>query len=55
LPNLNGYDPNASVQNSGVGFASNRVQSLVLKAVRLVTSTGEVLQDTTLRPVYPRS
>ena len=55
LPNLNGYDANVSVQNSGVGFASNRVQSLVLKAVRLVTSTGEVLADTTLRPVYPRS
>lgn len=55
LPNLNGYDPNVSVQNSGVGFASNRVQSLVLKAVRLVTATGEVLQDNRLRPVYPRS
>jgi hypothetical protein len=54
LANLNGYDPAVSVANSGVGFASNRVHSLKLKAVRLVTATGEVLEDSTVRSAYPQ-
>lgn len=53
LADLNGYHPAVSVENSGVSYAANRVQSLVLKGVRVVTSTGEVLEDTTERPVYP--
>jgi hypothetical protein len=52
LANLNGYSPAVSVANSGVNFASNRVQSLVLKKVRLVLSTGEVLEDNTARVVH---
>lgn len=52
LENLNQYDPAVSVANSGVGYAANRVQSLVLKSVRRTLSTGEVLEDTTARVVY---
>lgn len=52
LPNLNGYDPAVSVANSGVGFASNRVQSLVLKKVRYVLSSGQIVDDNTARVAY---
>jgi hypothetical protein len=52
LESLNGYCPSVSVLNSGINYASNRVQSLVLKRVRLITATGEVLEDTTPRPVH---
>jgi hypothetical protein len=52
LTNLNNYSPNFSVSNSGVGFASNRVQSLVLKQVRYTLSTGDVLVDNTPRVVH---
>ena len=51
LADLNAYDPAVSVNNSGVSYAANRVQSLVLRKVRLVMSTGEVLEDDTPRPV----
>lgn len=53
LDNLNAYNPAVSVENSGVGYAANRVQSLILRKVRLVTSTGEVLEDDTVRTVHP--
>ena len=52
LTSLNGYNPEVSVNNSGINYAANRVQSLVLRRVRLVTSTGEVLEDDTVRTVY---
>lgn len=52
LSNLNDYHPATSVHNSGIGYAANRVQSLVLRRVRLITSDGEVLEDTSSRPVY---
>jgi len=51
LTNLNQYDPQVSVDNSAVGYASNRVSSLVLKRVRVVTSDGDVVEDATPRPV----
>jgi len=54
LENLNGYNPAVSVNNSGIGYASNRVQSLTLKRVRITTSDGETLEDDTVRPVYPQ-
>jgi hypothetical protein len=50
--NLNQYDPAVSVQNSAVGYASNRVKSLVLKCVRYTSATGEVWEDSTVRPVH---
>lgn len=55
LSNLNGYDPEFSVNNSGVGYAANRVQTLVLKEVRLITDNGEVLKDSSPRVVFPKS
>lgn len=52
LSNLDGYDPAVSVQHSGVGFARNRVQSLVLKGVRLIKDDGTVVEDNTVRTVH---
>jgi hypothetical protein len=52
LGRLNAYDPAVSVANSGVGYGGNRVESLVLRRVRLVTSEGEILEDTTPRVVH---
>ncbi len=42
LEDLNSYDPNVSIQNSGVTFAGNRVQSLKLKRVRATDENGDV-------------
>lgn len=55
LISLDAYDPAVSAENSGVNYAANRVQSLVLKRVRVYTSTGEQLEDTTARVVHPRN
>jgi len=53
LANLNDYDPEVSVANSGVGFAGNRVVSLVLKRVRWYAADGTILvEDNTLRVVH---
>lgn len=52
LTNLIEYSPEVSVRHSGVGYAANRVQRLVLKEVRLYTTTGLYLKDTTERVVY---
>ena len=52
LTNLNGYNPQISVSNSGVGFSSNRVGSLVLKRVRTYTAEGEVVEDNEPKTVY---
>lgn len=54
LTSLDGYSPDVSVQNSGVSYASNRVQSLVLKRVRYYNSAGEMIEDSTLRVVHSR-
>lgn len=50
--NLNNYDPNLTVSSSGIGFASNRVESLVLREVRWTTSDGQVLVDSTPRVIH---
>ena len=54
LDNLNGYSPDVSVANSGVSFASNRVQRLVLKEVRYYSANGLLWRDMTERVVYPK-
>lgn len=51
LADLNGYDPDVSISNSGVGYASNRVQSMTLKRVRVTMSDGSVVVDDTPRNV----
>jgi hypothetical protein len=52
LLNLDTYNPDVSAANSGVGFASNRVQSLVLKEVRVTMTDGTVNVDATPRVVH---
>jgi hypothetical protein len=54
LPNLDTYDPNVSVANSGVSFAGNLVTSLTLTAVRWYDVNGQLIkQVTTPQVVYP--
>jgi hypothetical protein len=52
LPNLDLYSADVSVANSGVGFASNRVQSLKLKRVTGHLSSGQTVVDSTERVVH---
>jgi hypothetical protein len=52
LGNLNGYNPAVSVENSGVSYAANRVQSLVLKRVRAYGAAGLIAEDNSPRVVY---
>lgn len=53
LSSLAGYSPETSVDQSGVGYAANRVGSLVLKEVRYYNAAGELLStDTTDRSVH---
>jgi hypothetical protein len=53
LSNLNGYNPLVSVNNSGVGFAGNRVTSLKLKKVVLKLSSGQTVEDNAVKVVFP--
>ncbi len=52
LANLNLYDPLVSIHHSAVGYAANRVKSLSLKRVRIVSATGESAEDATVRVVH---
>lgn len=52
LNHLNSYDPNVSVENSGVGFAANRVLYLAMRRVRIVLADGNVVEDETTRIVH---
>ena len=52
LTNLNGYSPEVSVENSGIGFASNRVTSLKLKKVIYRRLSGAVTEDNTIRVLH---
>lgn len=55
VANLNGYDPNASLENSGVSFASNLVTSLTLMAVRTYAADGTLINEiTTPQVVHPQ-
>ncbi|HEX7446513.1 MAG TPA: hypothetical protein VF306_03150 [Pirellulales bacterium] len=55
LANLNGYDSNVSLSNSGVSFASNLVSSLTLVAVRWYDANGNLIQqNTTPQLVHPQ-
>lgn len=56
LASLDGYDSNVSLDNSGVPYASNRVTSLTLKAVRWYSASGVLLQqNTTPQLVHPQN
>jgi hypothetical protein len=52
LPDLNNYNPAVSVKNSGIGFASNRVSSLVIEHVKFTLSTGVIVEDNTEKTIY---
>lgn len=53
LSSLAGYSPETSVDQSGIGYAANRVGSLVLKEVRYYNAANELLStDTTDRAVH---
>jgi hypothetical protein len=54
LTSLASYSPDDSVRNSGVGYASNRVQSLKLKQVRRTSDAGVTATDQTVRTVFSR-
>ncbi|HXT58215.1 MAG TPA: hypothetical protein VN699_06245 [Pirellulales bacterium] len=56
LTDLAGYSSEVSLDNSGVPYASNRVTSLTLKAVRWYSASGALLQqNTTPQPVHPQN
>lgn len=55
LTNLNAYSPTVSVEHSNISFASNRVQSLVLKSVRVYGETGLLGEDNNPRVVFPKN
>ncbi len=53
LTSLSSYSPLTSVDQSGIGYAANRVSSLVLKEVRYYNAANELLAtDTTARFVH---
>jgi hypothetical protein len=52
LTNLNAYSPDVSATESGVSYAANRVQSLVLKRVRAYDASGAVVEDRTPRTIH---
>lgn len=54
LDTLAGYRPTISSEQSGIGFASNRVSALILKEVRCYTSDGTVYRSTTPRVVHQK-
>jgi hypothetical protein len=56
LQDLSGYSPAVSIQNSGVPYASNRVTSLTLKAIRWYSAAGVLLQqNASPQAVYPKN
>ena len=55
LTNLNAYDPQVSVDESGVAYGANLVQSLKLVRVRKYMSDGTVRTDSTSRVAYENS
>jgi hypothetical protein len=52
LQNLNSYSPTVSVEQSGVGFAGNRVKRLALVNVKAQTSSGLTVEDPTDRVAH---
>lgn len=52
LANLDAYAAHASALESGVGFASNRVQSLKLNSVKAKFSNGQSAVDNTVHVVH---
>jgi hypothetical protein len=54
LTDLNGYSPAVSAGNSGISYAANRVRSLTINKIRLITASGQVTEYSNLTVVYPQ-
>lgn len=55
VANLNAYNPEVSLENSGVSFASNLVTSLTLTAVRWYAADGTLINQVTVpQVVHPQ-
>ena len=52
LTNLDSYSPDVSADNSGIGYASNRVTSLKLKKVKYHRFSGATSEDNTVRVIH---
>lgn len=52
LSDLSGYSTDVSVRNSGIGFASNRVEVLKITAVRRYTADGSMITDPNVYTVF---
>lgn len=52
LNQFDAYQPELSVRNSSVGFASHRVRELVLTEVRYYSDDEQLRKDTTVRVVH---
>jgi hypothetical protein len=52
LTTLAAYHPAVSIEHSGIGFAANRVASLVLRKVRYYAADGTVYESAEPRTVY---
>jgi hypothetical protein len=52
LANLDQYSPDVSAENTGIGYASNRVTSLKLKKVVYRRLSGAVTEDDTIRTIH---
>lgn len=56
VANLNFYSPDVSAENSWITFGSNRVQSLILQAVRKYDGDGNLIsQDVNPRVIFEQS
>ena len=55
VSDLNGYRPEVSATNSWVTYGANRVDLLVITAVRYYGRSGLLYQDTTARVIYQLS
>ena len=52
IQNLKDYKPCTTVQNSGIGYASNRVDKLFLKELRVYMQSGKIFTNNTERVVH---
>lgn len=52
LSNLNGYDPNVTVANTGIDYGSQRVNKLVLRKIRVFTDNKKSVEQALERVVY---
>jgi hypothetical protein len=52
LSNLNSYDPNVTVANTGIDYGSQRVDKLVLRKIRVFTDNKKSVEQAIERVVF---